>query len=61
MKCLDTNKTTFQSILGVSISVRKYRQKIRNGGTPHIEPIWPLIPNKFKYAKYARFLEPERE
>ena len=33
-KCLGTNKTTFQSILGVSISVRKYRQKIRNGGTP---------------------------
>jgi hypothetical protein len=31
-KCLGTNKTTFQSILGVSISVRKYRQKIRNGG-----------------------------
>ena len=33
-KCLGTNKTTFQSILGVSISVRKYRQKIRNGGDP---------------------------
>ena len=28
------NKTTFQSILGVSISVRKYRQKIRNVGDP---------------------------
>ena len=25
-KCLGTNKTTFQSILGVSINVRKYCQ-----------------------------------
>ena len=33
-KCLGTNKTTFQSILGVSISVRKYRQKIKKGGDP---------------------------
>ena len=33
-KCLGTNKTTFQSILGVSISVRKYCQKILNGGDP---------------------------
>ena len=33
-KCVGTIKTTFQSILGVSISVRKYRQKIRNVGDP---------------------------
>ena len=42
-KCLGTNKTTFQSILGVSISVRKYRQKIRNGGTsPPL--LWTMSP-----------------
>ena len=36
-KCLGTKKATFQSIiviLEVSISAKKYRQKIRNGGDP---------------------------
>jgi len=43
-KCLRTKKATFQSIivlLKVSISAKKYRQKIRNVGDP---PLWLLTP-----------------
>ena len=56
-KCLGTKKANFQSIivrLEVSISAKKYRQKIRNGGLPPplrtMSPIKPIFfPRGFPY------------
>ena len=53
-KCVGTKKATFQSIivlLEVSISAKKYRQKIRNRGDP--PPLRTMSPIKSLFFRMA--------